>query len=1336
MANAGERISYVFAITNNGPVTLTNVVLADIVGGVTITGEAIETLAPGATDSTTYSGIYVLTQSDVDSGSFTNTAIVTGTPPVGSPVSASATDLQNTLSKPSISVDKVGVLDMTVVAPNTRVDAGDKIDYIFTVTNTGNVDLTGVVLSDNRFTVSGNSIGSLAIGASRVLTYSYTLTQADVNAGTYNNTATVTGTPPTGDDVSDTSTVEQELTADAQISLIKSGTFNDLNSNSRADAGDTITYAFTVSNPGNVTLTSVVVTDPKVTVSGASITLAPGDVSSDHFTGTYTLKQTDIDAGELDNTATVTGTKPVGGTLTETDDDHQDFVQELSILLEKTGVQNQGSNDRIDAGETITYSFKVTNTGNVTLTNVTVTDDIFTVTDSPIASLAPGVSNAITLKINHTVLQSEINTGEIINHASVIGTPPVGDPVTYSDDDTQTLVQKGGMTLTKTATLHQGIVGSPTVTDPGDTITYTFTITNTGNVPLSNISLADLDVVLSGGPIASLDPGASDSVTFSAYHTLSQADIDAKTYTNTATATGKTPKLIDVTANDSESVNDLATPSLSLVKTGTLHDNNLNGRVDAGETITYTFTVTNTGNVALTNVRITDDNATISGGPISLEIGANNTTTFTGTYTLTQIDVDNGTFKNTATVTGTPPTGNNVTKTASDTQGLTAVRSITLEKTGVANLDVVAPNGIANAGDTVLYSFYVTNPGNVTLTHVRIVDVPGMITSPLSTTLAPGANVTFTATYTLTQANVDAGTTLDTFINNATVYGRPPLVADISTTDSDSKSWAESPSISIEKTGTLDMTVVAPTGVANVGDKINYTFKVTNTGNVTLSGVTVSDSNPLVSITGANIGSLAPGIRIISGSYTLTQADVDSGTFTNTASVTGTSPVGTVVNSSDGDSQSFPASPSIALAKTGTLNKNVAGSASMTDPNDTITYTFTVTNTGNVTLYNITLTDLKTTVIGGPTIASLAPGESSSIFTGTYTLNQADINLGTFTNTATTTGTSPTGDPVSASDNDVQNGLSTPSIALVKSAVLNKGINGRMDAGDTITYHFTVTNTGNVSLTNVHITDPKITVTGGPISLGIGESDSATFSGTYTVSQADINSGSIANTAAAIGTPPIGNDVSSSSTVTELLDADKEITLIKTGTLKLDEVAPNDIANVGDKINYTFTVSNPGNVPLTGVVITDPKISVIGNAIVLNPGDSNDSNFTGTYTLTQADLNAGTFTNTATASGTPPIGGAVSKTASDTKNTLSAPSVNFVKTGVVDMTVEGLPTVVDVGDKINYTFTITNTGNVPLTEVMVTDSNSLIPVVGSAISLPLGAVDTSSFTASYTLTQA
>ena len=1091
-----------------------------------------------------------------------------------------------------------------------------------------------------------------------------------------------------------------------------------------------------------MTLTNVLVTDPKVKVDEPAVTLLPGGDYTFH--GTYTLTQADLDAGLFTNKATVKGTPPSGVDLTAESTVTKTFTQSPAIELVKTGTQSLNivaPNGKANVGDKITYTFKVTNKGNVTLTNVIVSDTnpFVTINDSPIVSLAPGDANAQTLTGSFTLTQAVIDAGTFTNTATATGTPPVGGNVSSSDDDTQTITPFASMTLVKTGTLHQNIAGLPTVTDKDDTITYTFAVKNTGNVTLSNITLSDLTEIINGTRSDPLAPDATDSTTFTATHVLTQAEINSGKYDNTATTTAKTPKLADVQATDTESITGLATPSLSLVKTGTWHDGFTVGRADAGETITYTFTVTNTGNVPLTNVYIVDPKATISGGPIlSLAIGAIDTTTFTGTYTLLQSDVDAGTFTNSAKVNGTPPTGTEIFITASDTKALPAVRSITLDKTGVANLNVVKPDGIANAGDTVTYSFYVTNPGNVTLKNVHIVDAPVMTFSPPPVDLDPGGHVTFTATYALTQANVNSGTTPATFINNATAYGTPPLAADITATDSDSKSWAESPSIMLEKTGTLDMTVVAPTGVANVGDKINYTFKVTNTGNVTLSGVTVSDTNPSVSITGASIGNLNPGVRTITGSYTLTQADVDAGTFTNTASVTGKSPINTVVNASDDDTKSFPASPSIALVKTGTLNQNVIDPPTMTNIKDTITYTFTVTNTGNVTLHNITLTDPKISVVGGPTIASLAPGASSTVFTGTYILTQTDISAGSFTNTATTTGFPPTGNSVSGSDDDLQNGLSTPSISLVKSAVLNPGSNSRMDEGDTITYHFTVTNTGNVPLTNVSVTDPKITVTGSPISLGVGLSDTSTFSGTYTVSQAEINAGTISNTATATGTPPIGTAVTATSTVDQALDADKKIALIKTGTLKMDVFAPNDIANEGDTITYTFTVTNQGNVPLTGVVVTDPKATITGGAISLNPGEMNALNFTGTYTLTQDDLNAGTFTNTAKAEGTPPIGVAITTTASDTKDSLSAPSVSFVKTGTVDMTVKGLPTVIDEGDKINYTFTITNTGNVPLTHVMVTDSNKLISVTGSEISLGLSAGDktnTTSFTASYTLTQ-
>ncbi|MEZ5093181.1 hypothetical protein [Nocardioides sp.] len=75
------------------------------------------------------------------------------------------------------------------------------------------------------------------------------------------------------------------------------------------NAGDTIDYEFLVTNAGNVTLDSITVDDPMVgTVDCPVTTLAPGADTT--CTASYTLTQADVDAGVVDNTATVTGTDP------------------------------------------------------------------------------------------------------------------------------------------------------------------------------------------------------------------------------------------------------------------------------------------------------------------------------------------------------------------------------------------------------------------------------------------------------------------------------------------------------------------------------------------------------------------------------------------------------------------------------------------------------------------------------------------------------------------------------------------------------------------------------------------------------------------------------------------------------------------------------------------------------------------------------------------------------------------------------------------------------------------------------------------------------------------
>ncbi|WP_200822842.1 choice-of-anchor L domain-containing protein, partial [Aquimarina sp. AU58] len=113
---------------------------------------------------------------------------------------------------------------------------------------------------------------------------------------------------------------------------------------------------------------------------------------------------------------------------------------------------------------------------------------------------------------------------------------------------------------------------------------------------------------------------------------------------------------------------------ISLLKTDTYADTNSNGVMDAGDTITYVFTITNTGGTTLTNVTIVDSGITVSGTTIaSLASGATDNTTFTGTYTLLQADINTGSYSNSATVNSVDVNGNLETDTSDDPDNATNV---------------------------------------------------------------------------------------------------------------------------------------------------------------------------------------------------------------------------------------------------------------------------------------------------------------------------------------------------------------------------------------------------------------------------------------------------------------------------------------------------------------------------------------------------------------------------------------------------------------------------------------------------------------------------------------
>ena len=94
-------------------------------------------------------------------------------------------------------------------------------------------------------------------------------------------------------------------------------------------------------------------------------------------------------------------------------------------------------------------------------------------------------------------------------------------------------------------------------------------------------------------------------------------------------------------------------------------------------------------------------------------------------------------------------------------------------------------------------------------------------------------------------------------------------------------------------------------------------------------------------------------------------------------------------------------------------------------------------------------------------------------------------------------------------------------LQLLKTATLNDGGDGFADVGDTIDYAFRLRNVGTVTITDVAISDPLVTVFGGPIAaLTPGAEDSATFTATYTLQASDLAAGTVQNSARATGRNP------------------------------------------------------------------------------------------------------------------------------------------------------------------------------------------------------------------------
>jgi uncharacterized repeat protein (TIGR01451 family) len=701
------------------------------------------------------------------------------------------------------------------------------------------------------------------------------------------------------------------------VSASNSGTFAD-----NAAAADTVTWSIGALSPGQEQI--------------LTITVKVKDTAPTSSTTQDLLNSVRITSITSDpNTANNTNAEPTNIVA---------FSPNLSITKAAviTPIDTDGKID--SPTDDILYTVTVSNTGNQTLTNVVVTDPLAVTTLNPtgqigtIASFAVGASQNFTF--TYDVMQTDIDNngggdGDVDNIATATSTQT--GLVTASTETP--ILQNPVLTITKAAVITpidtDGKIDSPT-----DDILYSVTVSNTGNQTLTNVVVTDPLAITATNPtgqigtIASFAVGASQNFTFT--YDVMQTDIDNNgggdgDVDNTATA--DSDETNPVTASTETPI--LQAPALTIAKAAVITPSDADGKIDSpADDILYTVTVSNTGNQTLTNVVVTDPLAITATNPTgqigtiaSFAVGASQNFTFT--YDVMQTDIDNngggdGDVDNTATADSdeTNPV------TASTETPILQAPALTIAKAAVITPSD-ADGKIDSPADDILYTVTVSNTGNQTLTNVVVTD-PLAITTTNPTgqigtiaSFAAGTSQNFTFTYDVTQTDIDNNGAGDGDVDNiATATSTQTGLVTAST----ETPILQSPAIDIEKLVSIDggLTFVdadtAQGPTLNQGTDPIFKFIVTNTGNVTLSNITVSDSdfdlNGAASGTSISIATLAANNNAVGGpdesSFTFT-APWQAGQHTNTATAS-TTFNGAIVRDSDDANyfgQTPPAGPGV-----------------------------------------------------------------------------------------------------------------------------------------------------------------------------------------------------------------------------------------------------------------------------------------------------------------------------------------------------------------------------------------------------------------------------------------
>ena len=485
----------------------------------------------------------------------------------------------------------------TYFSPGRYDTVGQVITFRYVMTNRTSADLAGAftISSNNVFTTCGAGV-IISPGFSQTCYGYYTITQADLNAGSVENRAIASTSGASSDEVVVIVPADQYYRL--KIAISPSALI--------ATVNDVITYTYTLTNTGNQTLSS-----PSYTVSDNKIgavtcpspaTLDPGGVIT-CTNKTHIISAADVTAQSYVNTVTLVYTPPVGLVQTTTATATVDTAPLVLIVTPTILTPPPPSlTTRIE------YKYRIRNNSGAVVNGLVVTDSKFLVIATCPTSIPFG--SFVECIYNYTVNQADLDAGAV---TTTVGATANGPITSRTVPVSVPLGQVDGLTLTITATTNPPSAGIPTVDGTGDTFTFNYMLTNTGNTTLTSPYTINPSTIRDGGaaPLhtsltvtcgtSDLLPGASTSANFCYSTAMNPTTNDLNgTYgfyiTNLATANAKT-KVGTRTVISAQQTGLVATyvgPRLAL----TITPDKPNAPT-AGTLITYTYRLTNTGNAPI-----------------------------------------------------------------------------------------------------------------------------------------------------------------------------------------------------------------------------------------------------------------------------------------------------------------------------------------------------------------------------------------------------------------------------------------------------------------------------------------------------------------------------------------------------------------------------------------------------------------------------------------------------------------------------------------------------------------------------------------------------------------